>query len=86
MFVVTVFIHHCITGLVVNYGISNTYVLEIPQFTTKAVICMTYDNEDDAYIRYGPIITWSVFSQILTLDTHSSPSQVSYGVSESKYD
>ena len=70
MFVVTVFIHNCITVLVVNYGISNTYVLEIPQFTTKAVICMTlYDNENDAYIRYGPIITWSVFSKILTLDT-----------------
>ena len=24
-----------VTGLVVNYGISNTYVLEIPKFTTK---------------------------------------------------
>ena len=26
---------HQVTGLVASYGISNTIVLEIPQFTTK---------------------------------------------------
>ena len=28
----------CIAGLVVNYGISNTIVLDIPYFTTKPAI------------------------------------------------
>ena len=28
-----------IAGLVENYGISNTFVLEIPQFTIKTVVC-----------------------------------------------
>ena len=30
--------HQSIIGLVVNYGISNTFVLEIPLFTIKSVI------------------------------------------------
>ena len=38
-----------ITGLVVNYGISNTYVLEIPYFTTKP---LTWATEHD--------ISWAI--------------------------
>ena len=53
---ILVLVRQQLIGLVVNYGISNTIVLEIPSFTTEptTVLC-----------RYK---TRSIFTQILTKD------------------
>ena len=50
-----------IAGLVVNYGISNTFVLEIPQFTAKQAIlsaCKAGDTDSDWRYLSSEIPSW----------------------------